>query len=271
MLPCKVKDLFYLVLRFFRDNGRVFIDSLVVIFQNSLKFRKPSQTFQCHFLICNDTKYIAVSKYAVFSFLRYHPHFKVVIHCDTKTFHETRRFYRRYLKERISVIQDVEDGVYPFVAKGLLLIRIQGSSDFYLDADTRTNSTIPICDVPTALVAEFSFQDNPSYVLLLEKMNCDDKSNQYMLNVSFISWGGNSLHLSESEFLEWSDKYRNLNWREITSQDNIEFMQRFVEQVFFSLAFQRDKWNVLKANDQVADKGVIESTYYGASGYRFGR
>lgn len=224
----------------------------------------------CHFLICKDSAYAKISKYAIYSYLRFNPNSHIVIHCDSKTYSIVKWMYRWPLSGAINVIEDIDYEEYPYISKGILILKLQGTSDIFLDVDTRINGTLPVCTVPTALVAEFRIADSAKFSSIFRAMGHPDFQHLYLLNVTFVSWGGHNLNLDTETFSLWSDKYLNLPWHELMSSDAIPYFKRFVEQTFFSEVFQRGKWGVLKSSDFVGDQGLVESSYYGASGYRFG-
>lgn len=269
-LIVKVKDHLYMVLRFTKDLRRLIIDFIVASFRMFTKerfVRGPT----CHFLICKDLKYISVSKFAIISFIRFHPDYYVKIHCDESTYATVSNLWKYFPWLKIEVEMDIKNNLTPYVSKGLLILKLQGSADSFLDVDTRVNSRIPKLDVPTVLVAEHCFGEKEEFVGIFREMGISDKIGLQMLNVSFVSWGGKNLNLSEKEFLEWSDRYLNLPWESLVQKKHVKYYQRFVEQIFFSLHFQTSHWLTIKEQDRVADKGIIESTYFGATGHRFGR
>ena len=269
-LIVKIKNQLYMVLRFTKDLRRLFIDFVVASFKKF--FRKGVVSGPtCHFLICKDLKYISISKFAIISFIRFHPDYHIKIHCDELTYASVLNLWKCFPWLEIEVEIDIEKHLTPYVSKGILLLKLQGSSDSFLDVDTRVNSRIPQFDVPTALVAEHKFSEKEEYESIFRELGIHAKLGLQMLNVSFVSWGGKNLYLSEKDFLDWSDRYINLPWESLVNKEQIKHYQRFVEQIFFSLQFQTSNWRTLKDEDRVSDKGIVESTYFGATGHRFGR
>ena len=270
-IPGHFKDNVYRFIRFFRDNTRLALE-LIVIHYNTISLSSKEYTERnCHFLICKNPKYVGVSKYAIFSYMRHHPLDKVIIHCDKVTLTKVKKLYRFIPVKNIEIHEDISSDMYPYVSKGLLILSLQGTKDLFIDADTRINGTITNFELPTALVSEFKFGESKKFSLILHAMGVQHFEEKYLLNVSFVTWGGRNLGITSNEFVLWSDKYLNLNWEDLLSAEAINYFKRFVEQTFFSLIFQSGEWKVLKSKDKVGDGGVIESSYFGASGYRFGR
>lgn len=267
----RTKDRIYQAVRFLKDTFRLYFEICHLFISKSTRtsFNDKKQT--CHFLICHDIKYVNVSKYAIYSFLRYNPDYRLVIHVDKRTFAAVRKQYKFLLSSCIRVVQDITDDEFPYISKGLLLLRLQGTHDIFLDVDTRTNGKLPRLNKPTALVAEFRFGESKKFSRILKEMGCLQYADKYLLNVTFVSWGGQDLGLKNEAFLEWSRTYLTLKWETFLPINAIPYFKRFVEQTFFSLVFQESDWGVMKESDFVGDKGIIESSYFGASGYRFGR
>ena len=271
LVPAVIKNWLYKLQRFISDNLRLSVEVLALIFRFRYSNKISEEEVTCHFLICNNTNYVSISKYAIFSYARFNPQSKITIHCDLKTYPLVRKKYRFFPKSKMTILKDISDVQYPYISKGLLLLSLQGTKDIFLDVDTRINERIPECLVPTALVAEFKFSQSEKFSRILDSIGCVDFAGKYLLNVTFVSWGGIHLYIDNKEFLDWSSRYMNLPWEDLLSKEAIPYFKRFVEQLFFSLIFQAGEWGVLKSQDRVGDKGIIESSYYGASGYRFGR
>lgn len=270
LMTDEFKNLYFKILRFTKDNFRLLCEYFIIICDSLYLRPKRVVSRTCHFLICGDSRYVSISKYAVLSYLRHHSSEKVIIHCDKITYSSVRKQYK-FFPERVRVLNDIFIGQNPYVSKGFLILSLQGTKDIFIDVDTRVNAPIPEFNVPTALVAELRFGESKQLSQILSALCVQDFEEQYLLNVTFVTWGGTHLGITDEDFSNWSTKYLSLKWEEILKAEEIPFFKRFVEQIYFSLIFQRNTWHVLKFEDRVGDKGIIESSYYGASGYRFGR
>ena len=132
-------------------------------------------------------------------------------------------------------------------------------------------STLPEIVNPLTLVAEFKMKDNRNFRHILNQLDLEQYGEYFLLNVSIVSWAGLNMNITTSEFEDWCHKYLSINWSAFLEPGQIAYFKRFVEQVFISIKFQQGSIQVLKEQDRVGDRGIIECSYFGASGYRFGR
>lgn len=262
-----LRDFVHLTLRMFRDNCRLFLHILIVRSR-----RKSCIENKCHFLVVKQPIYAKLSMYAIASLLYFNPQFEIVIHCDDKCKKSVLWRCRLLLGSRCNI--NLIGGVVtdPMRNKALLLLTLQGTDDIFVDADTRFNGKLPRLSQITTLVKEFRMDEKPIWIRICRDIGIDSGKVE-MLNTSFFSWSGHTLDLNYVTFQDFYDKFSSVHWTDISMEYSIESqsLQRLVEQVFFSIVLSGNKTNALKNFDTVADKGVIESTYFGASGYRFGR
>ena len=156
--------------------------------------------------------------------------------------------------------------------KALLLLQLQGTKDIFVDADTRLNGVLKGQDSITVLVREFRLAEQETWLYVCKLLEIDP-TKSFMLNTSFLTWSGVHLNVTSDLFHDFYQNYLSLPWSDISNLFLIQerSLTRLVEQFFFSILLSSHDVDFLKEHDKVADKGVIESTYYGASGYRFGR
>jgi hypothetical protein len=263
----KIKDRLYQITRFLSDNGRLIYHVLKIRTQWRVC---PSRT--CHFLVIQNPIYGQLFLYAVASLLFHNPDFEVKLHCDSKCY---KRIYMKsqiLFGSKVSFVMTDLRNSNPMFEKAKLLISLQGSSDFFIDADTRINGPLPILSQVSVLVKEFSLAEHSIWKDICNFMEIEP-SELSMLNTTFYTWGGKSQGIKLQEFSSFYMGFLNLNWKALSINNNFDPTKytRLVEQFFFSYILSNEKVNALKSIDKVADKGVIESSYFGASGYRFGR
>ena len=232
---------------------------------------RVSPTNICHMLVCQRPEYVAIAKFAISSFLYFNPKYKIILHTDEHLNLDARKLNRYFPESRLSIVQDIPNSGYPYELKGKLLLKMQGTHDIFLDVDTRTNGVLPEIMAPLTLVAEFRMKDNINFRRILHELELSYLEDYYLLNVSIVSWGGRDYNISSKEFEEWSTKYMEIQWHKFLDSEQIPYFKRFVEQVFLSIKLQASDFQILKEKDYVGDKGLVESSYFGASGYRFGR
>jgi hypothetical protein len=226
---------------------------------------------QCHFILLRKKEYVFISKFAIASFLKFNPDYRVIVHCDSLVEIYARKLQYLFPRSRLSVVVDQPSQGFVYSIKGNFLLRLQGSFDIFLDADTRCNGRLPEIVKPMTLVAEFPYYSNRKWAAILRECGLEENIRFFLLNVSAVSWAGCHYGVSPEDFADWEKKWFAIDWSNILREDQIPYFQRFVEQVFVSNIFQRGPIQTLKDADFVADKGIIESSYFGATGYRFGR
>ncbi len=237
-----------------------------------MRFRKhESYTQNCHFLVVNKPIYAHLAIYAITSLLYFNRHIKVIIHCDFECSKVlNRKLWILFGKSIFVNVIDTENPD-PMFEKAKLLLSLQGTKDIFLDADTRVNGLIPQFSKPAVLVKEFDIEDSPIWQSIVNELNLGSVHIQ-MLNTTFFTWAGFDLGINLERFKTFYSVYHNINWEKI---DSLNFetrnYRRLVEQFFFSIVLSQNGFFTLKEKDLVADKGIIESSYFGASGYRFGR
>lgn len=263
----KFKDNTYLVLRMLRDNFRLFAYILV------LRGRKKKVIeSKCHFLIVKEPIYAKLSMYSISSLLYFNPQFQIIIHCDRKCKKAVLWRCRLLLGSRCKIKLVDESVTDPMWNKALLILKLQGTNDFFVDADTRFNGKLPQFTQITTLVKEFNMNTRPLWVDICHELGVAAEKIE-MLNTSLFSWSGHTLALNNKHFEKFYKNFLSLPWERISQNYSIEpkSILRLVEQVFLSIELSNRITIAVKNFDTVADKGLIESTYFGASGYRFGR
>lgn len=265
-VPLTFKHRVYGLLRLIYDYSRLTLELVLVNVT-----RRTTTTKACHMLVCQKQEYVSISKFAISSFLYFNKDYTIILHTDKILKNKCDALARFFPNTRLSVLQDIPDEGYPYELKGLLILGLQGTSDLFLDVDTRTNGTLPDIYSPLTLVAEFKMSDNVNFRQILSEMSLEGYENFYLLNVSIFCWAGKHFGIERQDFINWSQAYMNIKWESFLNSDQIPYFKRFVEQVFFSLQLQKGEIQLLKENDHVGDKGIVECSYFGASGYRFGR
>lgn len=261
------KNSIYRFIRMTKDNSKLLFH-LVSLFTR----KSTSGDTQCHFLVVKDKKYAKLSTYAIASLMYFNRDVSVIVHTDDICYRSMN--WRRIMVfgGKIRIVKVLSPSQDPMYEKALLLLSLQGTHDFFLDADTRINGQIEVCSHPTVLVKEFFLEDRTDWRVILSFI-VKKKGRFQMLNTSFFSWGGTNAHIELSNFKKFYEDYLSVDFQSILDLNSLQVKSytRLVEQIFFSITLTRFHIEAIKQSDRVVDHGVIESTYYGASGYRFGR
>ena len=221
-----------------------------------------------HLLVVKNPVYALLARTCVESFLHYHPNAQVIIHYDDVTFISLLNNLRAVMRLRKNHISFL--AVQPSLSwqedKLKLIISINGSFDFFLDADLRFNGPLTLHEKPVFLVKEEYFQIlGPIGALsITSRIKCKNK------NTSVFSWGGHKLQTADLQLLYYL--YENLDSHLLDSERKREYVARLREQITLSAFFDIQNIEVLfiKTGDGQFDGSFIESSYYGATSSYFG-
>jgi hypothetical protein len=153
-----------------------------------------------------------------------------------------------------------------------LILQLSGTEDKFIDADLKWNGPMPEKKGISFFVEEFIFEDNPLYRNLFLHLSLEYELNNSMKNTSYFSWGGESIKpgmlFKLTEIMNnFDEKISKLELSEIHHQE----LSRIIEQLGLSLMLKREECVFLKAKDAQFDGRFVESSYFGATGTRFGK
>jgi hypothetical protein len=179
----------------------------------------------------------------------------------------------RYLsrKNQIEVTIDQDDSEPWQLSKMKLILKISGSNDFYMDADLKWNGPLPPIRPTTFFVREFILSSKFEYSNLLEMMAMQELASNTMKNTSFFSWCGRTApEKISSHLLEiWSFMLETIE-RMTVSESMKNSLRRISEQLSLSMLIPESESNFIKDSDSQFDGAFVESSYFGATGTRFG-
>lgn len=260
----KIKDVVYSLIRFTQDNFRLFIDFL------SYNRHRVTPGKNCHYLIVKDSRYLKLAKYSLSSMLRYNPDWNAVIHTDKVLFGKSN-LLRILFGQRVEILFDQVEEADPLSSKCTLILQMQGKDDVFVDIDTRWNARCPKLDSITVLVKEFRVIADSFWYKVAEELQIESKS-LHMLNTSFFSWSKSSLGVSVKEYENWKVEWDLLSWQALCDTEaEVDGRKRLHEQFFLSCLLSDQSVKAIKETDLIADGGVLESSYFGATGHRFAR
>ena len=240
-----------------------------------LPTRKSINQFagQVHVLVVKNTSYINFSRICIESFLHFHPQAKVILHCDTSTFNNAKRFFwvtSRY--KNVSIICDQKNESDWKFSKFKLLLSMNGTSDIFIDADMRWNGSLSLDKNIYFLVREFPLWKSPEYIEFFSSVKIELNEKKYMWNTSFFTF--NSIRINENVIKRMYEFYEKLtliyesNGKEFNSNS---IKERLIEQL--TLSYFADEFGfevkALKENDSRLDGSLVESAYFGSTGLGF--
>lgn len=221
-----------------------------------------------HILIVNNDKYVKIAKVCIDSFIYYHPNAIINVHADEKTFALSRDSFK---SKNVNVHLDCSSEETWQLAKLKLAINLSGTNQILMDADLKWNGPIRNIFKPTYFVREFTFNDKAEYLDLFKALGWDNYLSYSMKNTSFLSLA--AVEISSEVAAKITKKINEFEVAVERSglQDRHKSdLIRIAEQVALSLLFDDKDCEFLKSSDRQFDGSLVESSYFGATGTRFG-
>lgn len=223
-----------------------------------------------HMLVVNSIHYVFLAQICINSFLRHNPQFNFVIHADSRLAQTLRRRFKFLIKfNRVEVIEDLDQELTWQRSKLGVILAMNGTEDVFMDADLRWNGLLTETMGITFYLREFSLGGSGLYTRAFPKYGLTP--DHHMYNLSFFTFGGNALSVSEiDEVFSLQQEIEQLDSESLTPAD-ILAIRRMSEQLALSIAVCRfsKSVNTLKSVDQRNDGDFVESCYFGATGLIF--
>lgn len=234
-------------------------------------YRNLPRSEMAHLLIVKKPIYGGMGSICIRSFAYFNPRFSFTVHVDglTKKTVLRKTFLIRKISPKLLTIVLVNDTKMSWQEQKIeLLVSLSGGSEIFMDADLRWNKALPnLSQNITFLVEEFEVElielnFNPGFDLK------SLPSHFMMKNTSFFSWQNYQVSRSQKNYI--FEIYRHLK---NNKSNNPHLDQAHLsEQLTLSLLINEESNQIsfLKLEDTQYDGGIVESSYFGASGRRFG-
>ena len=263
-----IKDNTFKIIRFYSDNFKLICN--LIVYKISKKSKTLNETIM---LVIGSTDYVWVSIHCIVSFFRYNPNSKMLIYVDDKTYRLARILYFFIDRKNIKLSKIDSYEIPPLWVKAKLILEIQGSYKFFMDADLRWNSSLP--EMPSnkiiVFAKEFELTSSETHSRLISKLSWSTSAPIYMFNTSFFCWNAENSGMSFGTFVNFLSQFNTIksDYFDLFFKD--ENLFRLSEQISLSYIirnFQVEALDELMRNQSLRS---IESTYFGATGHRFGR
>lgn len=249
------------------------IQTIQILIWRFGKKRNRSQFRTVHILLVNKKEYIKISRVCVYSFLFHFPNSKLILHTDDKLEKKVARIYKNLIKlGKIEIAKDLSND-WPWQKSKLnTILKLNGTSDFYMDVDLKWNHNVTFPRKPFFFVKEFSFSEIEEFNLLNDFIKKHKDINMFMCNTSVFSF--NDILFSENivnEIRQFFDELRNIISDLETDSKKSENLIRLSEQIAMSLLYsiKPQEFDFLKIKDDRLDGSSVESAYFGATGLGF--
>ena len=225
-----------------------------------------------HLLIVKNSDYVRVARICISSFLFFNPTGKLIIHCDQVTHSKTKSMVNLLARRKqIEILLDQEENASWQFSKLKLILDLSGSRDFYMDADLKWNGPLPKLNATAFFVREFKLESKREYSDLLTLMKVPDLKTNSMKNTSFFAWNGSKapddVAFKLIDF--WNEMLETIEQMSVSDQVRIS-LTRISEQLALSALIPDSESSFIKDVDSQFDGAFVESSYFGATGTRFG-
>lgn len=234
----------------------------------SSKVENPDHTV--HLLIVGSRNYVLLAETCLWSFLKHHPSTRFHLHVDENLVPYLRRRFEELISKGLIKIIPVEKSVKDWQALKLhILLGMNGSTDYFMDADLRWNNKMPDLRNVTAYLEEFEMIEPylPSPICTLLNNEHPGK----MMNLSFFTFAGT--HISEEVCYEIASLQKQISMlsRNENLSPEIREKCRMSEQIALSFGLNSNSYRIrpLKNTDSRNDGQFVESCYFGATGLTF--
>lgn len=245
------------------------------IWRNLRNKQSSGLHFEAHLLVVKNASYVPIAQTCVESFFYWHPNSIIRIHCDEHTESKVRNLLiPRKHKGKILIESTYKNNDKTWQEQKLdLLISLNGSRDFFMDADLRWNGPL-VKDLirPIFFVKEFELKSRSPYRQLVHEKKYFQYQDSSMWNTSFFTFGGFTLEPLETRTIRelHKDLLNTIN-SELFGEFDKPSLIRIAEQLAISMSAElwKTKSDSLKSADGFKDGTFVESSYYGATGHTF--
>jgi hypothetical protein len=235
------------------------------------------QEITAHLLVVKNSKYSELAQTCINSFLHFHPNSTIVLHVDQDTMPSLMAWISRSRFSKsieLNLVENKEESWQ--IQKLTLILELAGTKEMFMDADMRWNGPLKI-DLQNEkrirfLVREFNLNSHEVFSKMIAVKNFDCFSSASMFNTSFVCFSG--LSLTEME----KDQVLNLQRQIVSFAQDWEIGEverasviRISEQLALSMSVTI--WSkpvgTVKEFDGCKDGSFLESSYFGATGFKF--
>jgi len=226
---------------------------------------------RAHLLVVRSPIYAGMASICSRSFAYYNPKFCLIIHADEQTLKRVRRktWLARKLSPRLIQIVRVPNSQLTWQEQKLrLVISLSGTSDIFMDADLRWNKSLPDFEEKIYFLVE-EFKVEKSELSIEDTFLGKKIPHSFMMkNTSFFCW--NKMKITKEDQVNLFDIYKSIFYGD--SKTTKMNQAHLSEQLALSMLIIEPSYNIsyLKSTDSQYDGGIVESSYFGASGRRFG-
>lgn len=264
------KFLFANVRKFVKDlENKHFIRRL----SRTVALDHSDQTLTANVLVVKKPIYCELAKICVVSFLHFHPKSKVRLSVDHHTREAATKLFRKEIKKGTVFLELIEGEQLSWQKiKMNIVLSLQTSSDFFMDADLRWNGKLPTLKGITFFVEEFKLKNRSPYAQLIQIDELNSYSESSMKNTSFVFWGDYKISEGEKKltFALESEILKAVSGNSVPLDDKAGIV-RISEQLALSLMADNldSEIQFLKTVDGHRDGSFLESSYFGATGSQF--
>ena len=259
-----VKNFFFRIIRFSKTYLVLFKQILII------QVLKPSKTTKTAvILIAKKYSYLQMGLICLSSFLYFNRDFQIEIYCDEKISKILRIFLPLYRKYTVIVSSTIPNNSDPYIEQLKLFFNLNSLNTILFDADIRWKGRL-VYEFKNPLAYNFESNDDAVsfWPILAAHLDLPCLNDYQVLTCCVTSWGNQSLKMSQSEINKYIKELDTFPWEK--DRNFIEFKRlrgQFLMSYFFTLLSSKTDSivEIEKSNGK-----ILETSFFGATGYRYG-
>jgi hypothetical protein len=235
------------------------------------------QEITANLLVVKNSKYSELAQTCINSFLHFHPNSTIILHADQNTMPSLMTWIPRSRFSKSIELISVENREEPWqIQKLKLILELAGTKEIFMDADMRWNGHLKV-DFQNEkrinfLVREFDLDSHEVFSKMIVAKEFEHFSSASMFNTSFVCFSGLSLtNIEKDQVLKLQRQIVSFAQDWAIGEVERTSVIRISEQLALSLSVSI--WGkpvgTVKEFDDCKDGSFLESSYFGATGFKF--
>lgn len=258
-----LKNTLFRIMRFFYTYLVLLKQLLTIQFSKS-----PKPTKTAMILIAKKYAYLHMAIICMSSFLYYNRDFQIQIYCDRKILKILRIFLPFFRTFSVTVLATVPNEADPYIEQLKLFFKLNCSSTILIDVDIRWQGVLAYdFKNPLAYNHESNKEALDFWPVLAVHLGVPTESHYQVLTCCVTSWGDEFVEVSPVEIEEIIAKLDSFQWNDHKINDFKRLRGQFVMSYIFSKLSNK---TVSIVELEKSNGKILETSFFGATGYRYG-
>jgi hypothetical protein len=261
----KVKNLFFRCQRFLKTYY------LLIKHVVSLQLRQTKAADKVAIIyLMRKRIYFQMALICISSFLYYNKNFKIVVYCDKKLNNLCNSFKYIFRNQNIEIRREILDDSDPMLEQVRMFMRTGNGNTILMDADIRWTGPL-VYNFVNPLV--YNREENVGHIRAWDRikdfLNIRGINEFQVFTCCLTSLGGHSIQSSHQDLEQILSNFLTFHWQETTDlQERFHIRgQLLISHIISELGNIPD--TIVKIEKEL-DQKILETSFYGATGYRYG-